>query len=486
MRFLDRVVAGIAPAAGLRRAQARAALDVLAHYRAGDLHHRVESVRATRGDADAVALSARRNLALLSRDMVRNNPLARRAVQVIENNVVGAGIEPRLITGDAGLQREWQDTVLPYLQTVEIDGDGVSTLAGLQSLALAATVTDGEVLIVWPDRAGRGARLRVVESDYLDDRLQGPYGRAGNTIFDGIEYDRDRRVVAYHLFDEHPGSAMLGSSMRGLTSSRVEASRVAHLYRADRPGQRRGVSWFAPVLDDLAALADNDEAQLMRQKIAACFSVFWRTDSPTEQAGIPTSLAPGLIQKIGRDDEVSFANPPDVTGYDDFARVHLRRIAAGLGITYEDLTQDLGQVNFSSARLGRIGMGQNVERWQWHMMLPRLCAPIGSWILKQWVYDRFGTDAVSALSRARIEWTPPPPVIADPRVETDVAIKRIEAGLSSRRAEIRKTGYEPAAIDAEIAADMETRRDLAALKAPGATPQIGDQRDAQNEGMNNA
>ncbi|WP_127109921.1 phage portal protein [Pararhodobacter zhoushanensis] len=470
MNAIDWIVGQVSPAAAVKRAQAREAMRVMAHYRAGDLTRRSESLRAVNGDADAVAMYARRGLSLVARDVIRNNPIAASALSVIVNNVIGTGIEPRLVSKDKGLKREWADLIKPRFDTLAIDVDGVSTLGGLQALAFSACVTDGEALVVWPLPGTRGASVRVLEAEFLDDRLQGPVGRGRNLIFDGIEYDGDR-VVAYHLFDEHPGSPVLGSNMRGLTSSRVDASRVAHLFRVDRPGQRRGVTWFAGVLDDLVALSDNDEAQLMRQKIAACFAAFWRTDDGDNE-GIPNTLAPGLIQRIGLNDEVSFANPPDVTGYDDFGRIHLRRIARGLGITYEDMSGDLSNVNFSSARLGRIAMGQNVERWQWHMAIPRLCRPIGTWTMLQWAYDAGNRHNAQALQEARIEWTPPPPVIADPKAETAVSVQRIEAGLSSRRSEIRKSGYDPDAIDAEIDADMKRRANLAAIKAPGATPQV--------------
>ncbi|MBN8291035.1 phage portal protein [Rhodobacter sp. NTK016B] len=477
--FLDRVIAWASPTAGNRRlaerqsmAARRAAADVVMHYRASDLARRSESLRAVGGDADAVAQLARRGLSLASRDVIRNNPTASRALSVIQNNVIGAGIEPRLVTTDKGLQREWRDDVLPHLSSVAVDGEGVLPLGGLQASAFGAAVADGEALIVWPEHGARHGQVRVLEADYLDTRMQGPVGASGNTLYDGIERDAWGRIVAYHLFGEHPGSPVLGSNWRGLESERVDAARVAHLYRVDRPGQRRGVSWFAPVLDDLVALAENDEAQLMRQRIAACFSVFWRTDDMQGNPP-PSELAPGLIQAIGQNDEVSFANPPEVTGYDDFTKVHLRRVAVGMGITYESLTGDLTGVNFASGRLGRIDMGQNVERWQWHMALPGMCRPTGNWILKDWAFNAGGFAAIRALSKARIDWTPPPPVMADPKTETQVAVQRIEAGLASRRGEIRASGYDPDEIDREIDADMQRRRDLAALKQPGAAVQLG-------------
>jgi len=463
MNMLDRVIAAVSPAAGLKRARARVAIGALAHYRAATVSRRSASIRPASGDADAVTGGQRRQIALTARDLIRNNATAAHAVDVLVNAIVGTGIEPKLATNDDTLRDDWS-AVLRHLDSIAVDADGVSTLAAIQRAAVRAMIVDGDALVVWPKGGRAWFQLRVLESDYLDERLFGLAAGSGNVIHEGIEYAQDGRVVAYHLYDDHPGSPIWAPGRERMTSTRVSAERVIHLFRADRPGQRRGTSWLAPVMDDLAALADNDEAQLIRQKIAACFAAFWRSDRGEESLGVPSSLAPGLIQQIGRDEEVTFGNPPDVTGYDDFARVHLRRIAAGLGITYESLTGDLTGVNFSSARVGRIEMGQNVEAWQWTLVMPRLCAPLGDWLRQSLAHD--APELIAAWHAARIGWTPPPPLIADPKLEVQAATMRIDAGLSSRPAEIRKLGYEPAEVDAEITADMPMRESLARLKAP--------------------
>ena len=471
MNWLDRAIEAVSPARALERERARMVLQTLANYRSAGVERTSPSMRAGGGDADAAAINARRRLSLLSRDAVRNNALAERALQVVTNNVVGTGIHPKLVTADKALADEFLARVRATFDTTSVDYDGISTLAGLQRMQIRATAQDGGALLVWPDDRSSDFKVRMLEIDYLDDRLTGPIAASGNYLSEGIEYDPRGRVVAYHIYEEHPGAVVRTQFGLSLNSVRVDASRVIHLYRADRPGQRRGVSWFAPVLSDMVALADNDEAQLMRQKIAACFAAFWKTDKMDAQAaGIPPTLAPGLIQQIGEGDEVTFANPPDVTGYDDFGKIHLRRIAMGLGLTYEELTGDLSNVNFSSARLGRIAMGQNVEAWQWTMMIPRVCQPLGQWFLRSWVYE--DPRMLQRLKSARIEWSPPPPVIADPKGETAVAVQRIEAGLSSRRREIRNLGYDAEDIDADITSDP-----LASQFLGGAKPSVADQVD---------
>lgn len=466
MTWFDKAIERYAPRMAVDRARARIALNALAHYRGADVDRTSPSLRSGGGDADAAAINGRRRLAHLSRDIARNNGMGERALQIITNNVIGSGIHPKLVSEDKGLVAEFLKRSRANFDTTAVDFDGINNLPGILRMAVRAMVQDGGALIVWPDAFSNRFQVRVLEIDYLDDRLSGPLPNSGNMLSEGIEYDQMGRVVAYHIYEEHPGAVVRTQFGTGLASVRIDAARVIHLYRADRPGQRRGVSWFAPVLTDMAALADNDEAQLMRQKIAACFAAFWRTDkADAAAAGIPPTLAPGLIQQIGEGDDVTFANPPDVTGYDDFAKVHLRRVAMGIGVTYEEFTGDLSGVNFSSGRMGRIPFGQNVDAWQWTLVIPRLCQPMGQWTLRNWVYD--DPSVLRRLRDARIEWTPPPPVIADPKAETGVAVSKIEAGLSSRHREIRALGYDPEDIDLEIAADTFSA-------APPAPPSIED------------
>ncbi|MBN8194861.1 phage portal protein, partial [Bacillus sp. NTK074B] len=83
-------------------------------------------------------------------------------------------------------------------------------LAAMIRTAVRAMVIDGECFVIYPREPGPGgmAQFRVLEADYLDDRVQTRTTGNENSIYDGIEYDRAGRVVAYHLYDEHPGSAV--------------------------------------------------------------------------------------------------------------------------------------------------------------------------------------------------------------------------------------------------------------------------------------
>ena len=474
MSILDRFLGALAPGVALRRTRARLALTaargVLANYDAATVGRRGKSWKVSSADADGAA-RRRGRLAHITRDMIRNTPFAARGQMVIANNVVGGGILPKMTVVPDAVQAEGRDLIKRHYESRSIDADGQSTLYGLQRLAMFAVIDAGEVLIRrrrrrLSDGLALPFQIQVIEADFLDTAKEGQTGNGG-VILEGIEFDRLGRRVAYWLFDEHPGASS-AALRRGFKSRRVPASEIAHIYRADRPGQRRGVSWFAPVALSLQDFADNQDAKLMQQKIAACFAAFRVDLDGDTSSGVVegadddgkdiATIQPGAVYDLRPGEDIRFAAPPKVEGFDEFARVVLRSAAMGLGITYEALVGDLGSVNFSSARMGRIEMNRNVEAWQWHMMVPQFLEPLARWTLEAWALQAGQPEALDA----RIEWAPPPLTMADPRLEAAAAKARREIGLTSLQWEQRSWGLDPEDVHREQLEDLRRERELLA------------------------
>lgn len=467
MKILDRVIGAVAPVAGLRRAQARAAMATLMRYEAATTGNRGSSWRPVGTDADTAAAGQRNRLAFVARDMVRNTAFASRVKSVVANNVVGDGIIPKVVATSSKRTKRLEKQILAdseallsaveaHCDTTAIDANGRQNLYGLQRLAMEAIVESGEVLIRYrprdlTDKLPLPFQIEVLESDYLDQSMDGALAN-GNTISGGIEFDKIGRRVAYHLFYQHPGANL--SAGRRYDSRRVPAEYVLHIYRQDRPGQMRGVSWFAPIALRLQDFADGMDAHLMAQKIAACFAGFRTAPeaedpnaSKTDPAGL-MELIPGRIQNLTPGEDIKFNSPPPVSGVDEFYRWVMRAASADVGITYEALTNDFSGVNFSSARMGRIEMDRNVSSWQWLMMIPQMMQPIGGWIVDAWKMQnqRFGAEV-------RLDWVPPARVIVDPTREIPAMVDLNRAGFVSKSENIRRLGYDPERVMQEIIAE---------------------------------
>jgi capsid protein len=119
-----------------------------------------------------------------------------------------------------------------------------------------------------------------------------------------------------------------------------------------------------------------------------------------------------------------------------------------MGITYEALSGDLSNVNFSSGRMGRLEMDRNVAAWQMLMLIPQMLQPIGAWAVEGWRLIQ--QDAVAAV---KLDWVPPNRPLIDPNREITALRDKVKAGFASRSSVIRELGYDPERVMEEIAAD---------------------------------
>jgi lambda family phage portal protein len=487
MNALERMILVLAPRWGLSRARARAAVKILTrHYESAAVGRRTANWSRTTTDANTAASGALSYLRFQARDLIRNNPWARRGQRRIVVDTVGWGIRPKPATGAVAaaageLWKRWGETT-------ECDADGRLTFYGLQRQVMATVVEAGEILVRRrfrrpSDGLSIPVQLQLLEPDYLDATKDGITGQQGGPIIQGVEFDAIGRRTAYWLFADHPGS----SRFTAATSSRYPAEDILHVFPQERPGQVRGPSWFAPVDVRLHELDEYEDATLMKQKIAACFAAFVTdvdgagtalgeagTDSASDQ--VTDTLEPGLISNLPPGKTVTFGNPPVASDHESFTATALRAAAAGLGVTYEDMTGDYSQVNFSSARMARLAHYGDVHDWRWNMLVPLFCAPAWSWMLE-------AAALAGLIPEADIqpaEWTAPPMPMIDPDKEGLALSRLVRAGAKTHDEMVREQGYDPDSFWDEYEAglknldergiilDSDARRTTAAGLAQGA------------------
>lgn len=419
------------------------------NYNAAGRGRRGAGFRMNSADAVEAMRADRTRISYISRDMLRNNPRVKKATNYIVGNVVGTGIVPTVKSANAGkdVSVDLVKTVVNHLTSTDIDVDGTKTIYGLQALAMTTTVVSGEVLIRRRVRRSTDGynlpfQMQVLETDYLNESIDGTLTN-GNRAVQGIEFNAIGERVAYHLYAEHPG----GRYGAGIKTRRVSADNIIHLFDEARPGQKRGITWFDSVIPLLHDLADYQDAQVQRQKIASMFAgiMKWETRQLSDDAGGFGALEAGAILNLGPEDDLDFVTPPSVDGYEPFTRVTDRVIAAGLGITYEGFTGDYSNVNYSSGRMGRLDTDPNIKTWQNELMIARLCAGITRWT-QEAVNDRL--DVVS--DSYEVDWTPQSRPVLDPTKDWPALNKAVRSGFKSRRGVIRELGGDPDKVEAEI------------------------------------
>lgn len=450
---LEGAIAAIAPKWAFSRARSRMALNMARGYEAASKGRRTDGWKTSNGSANSETrsgLAVSRNRA---RDLVRNNPYALRGVSFIASSLVGYGIKttpqssnkkksPKLLTA-------WNE----WAESTDCDFDGLHNMYGMQELAGRTIVESGEVLIRRKWRKAAAGKIpmqiQILEPDFIDTAKEGRTSD-GNEIIQGIEYDASGKRVAFWLFSVHPGDHAMYSRVFN-PSARIAADEVLHVYRVDRPGQVRGISWLAPVVIRLRDFDEYEDAQLVRQKIAACFTAFVYDQEGAENTGAANDaelfdrMEPALIQRLGPGQNVTLASPPSVQGYSEYTSVTLHGIATGLQIPYEALTGDYSQVNFTSGRMGRTDFFNNLDVWQWNMFIPKFCAPIFQWWLQAASLAGLPAQGASA------KFTPPRRSLTDPTREIPAIIKAVRGGIENMPNALRSMGYDPEEFVNEIA-----------------------------------
>ncbi|MEP2782330.1 MAG: phage portal protein [Pseudoruegeria sp.] len=469
MNILDRVITSFSPARGLARVRARQEIKVRMNYDAASRGRRTHGWKSPSTNADAAAFGGRQQLRNLSRDMIRNRPYATRAQSVITNNVVGSGVVPSVVCKDQALKDEVTNAIHDHLYSPSLDAAGELGLLEMGRIVMNTVVSDGEILARFRPRSGTYAvglsmpfQIELIEVDYLDMTITG-FGK--NEVIEGIEYGPTGAKVAYHILRHHPGTV---SRQQNRSSDRVLADNILHIYRADRPGQMRGVPWMAPVMMTMGELSDYQEAQILKQRMAALMAAFITGGDDGPQGGDDSDapaiddLAPGAVIQLGSGQGVTFTDPPKVDGYDQFMRQGLSAVAIGMGVTYEALAGDLSGVNFSSARMGRMEMDKNIEVWQRHIVINQFCNGVAKWFKSVWRLSA-GANA-RRVDEFKLEWVAPRRALVDPAREVPALVTEIEAGLDSRQNKQRALGLDPDRVHRERQED--TAREVISTATP--------------------
>jgi len=409
------------------------------------------------GAVAALAL-AQDELRAKSRDLVRRNAWAAAGIEAFVSNAIGTGIKPQSMVQDQtnreAIHSLWWDWC------AQADAAGLTDFYGLQALATRAMLEGGEALIRLRYRRSEDGlpvalQIQVLEAEHLPTTMNRDLP-GGNVIRAGIEFDRLGRRVAYHLYRSHPNDGLLApmssSAGSGMDTVRVDASEVIHMFRPLRPGQIRGEPWLTRALVKLNELDQYDDAELVRKKTAAMFAGFITRVAPEDNL-----MEPGTLQILEPGEDIKFSAPADVgSSYAEFMRQQFRAVAAAMGITYEMLTGDLTQVNYSSIRAGLLEFRRRCEAMQHGVIVHQLCRPIWRAWMDQAVLE--GLLDLPGYRKDRrtyqaAKWIPQGWSWVDPQKEFNAMKLAIRAGLMSRSEVISGNGYDAEDVDREIAAD---------------------------------
>jgi lambda family phage portal protein len=447
---------------------------IRASYEGAGTGRRAADWDAPEGALNTIALPALPALRKRSRAAVRNDPYAYNAIDKRVSSIIGTGITPRAMIEDApirsALRRLWEDW------TDESDADGLTDFYGQQALISRMVEESGECFVRLRYRKREDGyavplQLQLLAAEYvpLDKNFK---TRAGNIVRAGIEFNGIGQRVAYWMYATHPGDALANSySYNAL--HRIAASEVLHIFEPTEGGQLRGVPRLAPVLLRLKSLDNYDDAVLFRQEVSNLFAGFITkpagegpqaldplTGQPikADTDGAPlVGLEPGSMQELMEGEEVKFSDPPDAGNtYVDFMRQQLHAAAAGVGLPYELLTGDMGNISDRVLRVLLNDFRRRIEQLQFGVYVFQLCRPVrAAWLDTAVLSGAIALADYSARRRdyLRTRWVPQGWAYIHPVQDVEGKLKEINGGLNSRSEHVLRTGYDAEQIDAENAQD---------------------------------
>ena len=354
---------------------------------------------STQASADAEIKGNLRRLRDRSREMVRNNPYARQAKRTTQINVIGTGIklqsqvlQLRGSKRDNRINNEIEAKWSYWTRPNACDCSGRYSFHDFEWLASGAMCESGEAMFRIIRRPFGESKvplgLQMLESDLLDESYQGETRAKSNEWRNGVEVDEWGRPVRYAILTRHPGDSFFqGSNSPGRKHVLLPADDVIHLFMPERPGQNRGVPWFHSVMADAHQLQGYEEAAVIRARAGASIMGFITNNEgeliadDVENNQRISEFEPGTFKYLSPGESVSV---PDIDSPDQqfemFVKNKVRRFASGFGCSYETLSRDFSDTNYSSSRLSLLE-----DREHWRVVQKYLIDSLHRRVFKEWL-----------------------------------------------------------------------------------------------------
>lgn len=422
------------------------------------------------------------------RMLYMSSPVATSAIKTNRTSVIGIGLQlrsriDREVLGMTPEQaKEWQrkteaEFALWANRKQACDAIGVNNFSGLQQLALQSWLMSGDCFpLVKRYKASPinpyTLRLHLIEADrvatptetgfFMSSITEGKT-KEGNRIYDGVEIDGEGMIVAYHIRNTYPYQ---------VTAEKTEWIRVPaygkltglpnilHVMDSERPDQYRGVTFLAPVIEELLQLRRYTESELMGALVQSFFTAWIKTDTdpaeiPINEAGsdnvvgmdgyVPDNISlsendyemgPATVLHLEEDEDVVFGNPNIPTaGFKDFVDTVCELVGAALEIPKDILLKNFNS-SYSASR------GAMLHAWEAFKMRRKwfvddFCQPVYElWLAEAVAIGRikapgFFNDPLIRDAWCGSTWIGPAQGQLDPTKEAKAAIINVDRGFKT-------------------------------------------------------
>lgn len=479
--LLDRCISIFSPKLALERVRSRMALSSLSapgYITPGKNKRTMKAWFTSGGSADYDMLAgqelefSRRG----SRDLYMNTPVATGALRRLKTNVLGKGLklQSRIDRKFLGLSDEAADTWERkaerewnlWSNSKECDITRTNNFNQLQKLSFLSKLMSGDVFCLLPHKKVKGLpyslHIQLIEGDQVSNPSN--YENLWTSkIRAGVEIDVNGAPVAYHIRTKHPGDTDIEQKWVRVPAFGQRSGRrnVLHLFDKERPGQRRGMPFLAPVMEQLKQLTRLADAELMAALINAFFTVFIKnspetrplgegyvpgeqvSDTSTDEGEKVYEMGAGNFITLDENEEAQFADPKRPNdSFQPFFTAMVKQLGVSMEIPYEVLMMCFNS-NYSASRAAILAFWKTVTDKRADFITD----------FNQPVYEEFLTEAVSLgrlaapgflidpLKKAAwcgSRWGGPGQGQIDPLKETKASRERIAGRFSSHEDESQR------------------------------------------------
>lgn len=427
------------------------------HYDAAQSgrHNENHWANADGEDANTLINDALETLRNRARYEVRNNSYATGIITTLATDVVGAGPNLQLTTGNKSADSKGEENFKEWVNDCDVSGK--LTLPDMLWLAVIQFLESGEALFLKQFPAD-GFKLQMLEPDYLKT----PWGLVTDgTVEQGIKVDEYGRPVTYYISKKHPGSGTQYTMDPNFTE--VPAERVVHLFRTDRPGQVRGIPWLTPSLPLFAMLRRYTLAVIAAAETAADISGVIETDSPEINPVPVETLDPIEMERntfltMPAQWKASQFKPeqPNNT-YKEFKSEIINEIARCLNMPFNRAAANSAGYNYASGKLDNQTYWGFI-RWIQNFFVVHFLNPILKENLRE--ASLLGNFPAYGLKRIKAIWHWQGPTHADPQKEGAGQKHRLENLTTTLADEFAAKGQDWEEKLEQLAREKEKKEEL--------------------------
>ena len=360
--WLDNVIGWISPEAGYKRQAYRNAMQFQKAYDAGTYSKQNQNWRVFNESAEVEDSWNRDIVRARSRDLEKNSDVMNSVIGAYKRNVFGRGYRLRAMTGDTDISEALEKAWIKWCKKRNCDVTGTQNLDQMLRMCIERKKIDGGIILLkrYTSDGFIPFQLQALEVDELDTLATEP-SQKGNKVVGGIEYNPWNKPVGYY-FRRY--------STDGFTVENtefVDAKDVIFMYSKRRPSQIREMSDMSPTITRIRDINEFIQSVSVKERVLACLSVFIKravpqtlgrsnpSDGGNSERYQGKTLTPGMIQYLGPGDDVDAVIPAGAaTDATQFIKQQMRMTGSGQGLSYETVSRDMSESNYSSARQGII------------------------------------------------------------------------------------------------------------------------------------